>query len=153
MHFSFYFDKIIQYICTCDYCIALNTRKKDMTEEIIRHATDVQNDLDETVQNDTGEIQTFVIPVVWQEAGQFVVRARTLKEAIDAIEGNDGDRFGTANANGEYIDDSFEINRECIQTIGPEEMYAFSDDYFVDLSLGKNSQDDEEEIDEEVEEE
>jgi hypothetical protein len=116
-----------------------------MTEE-------VQNDLDETVQNDNGELQTFVIPVVWQEAGQFVVRARTLKEAIDAIEGNDGDRFGTANANGEYIDDSFEINRECIHTIGPEEMYAFSDDYFVDLSLGKNSQDDDEEIDEEVEE-
>ena len=103
---------------------------------------DISNDVDETVQNDNGELQTFVIPVVWQEAGQFVVRARTLKEAIDAIEGNEGDRFGTANANGEYIDDSFEINRDCIHTVSPEELYAYSLDCFIDLSLGKDSVED-----------
>jgi hypothetical protein len=83
------------------------------------------------VKNDTGEIQTFVIPVVWQEAGQFIVRARTLKEAIDAIEGNDGDRFGTSNADGEYIDDSFEINRDCIHTVDDVDDI---DGYFVDLT-------------------
>jgi hypothetical protein len=87
------------------------------------------------IENDTGEIRTFLIPVTWQEQGQFIVRARTLQEAIDAVE-NDDNRFSTGRANGEYIDNSFEVNKDCLAVVNEKEVAQFySDDQFTDLTV------------------
>lgn len=86
------------------------------------------------IENDNGEVRTFLIPVTWQESGQFIVRARTLQEAIDAVE-EDDDRFTVGKANGEYVDSSFEVNKDCIAELSEEDIQKFySDDHFTDLT-------------------
>jgi len=90
-----------------------------------------------SIENDNGEIRTFIIPVTWEECGQFIVRARTLKEAIDAVEGNEDGCFGTSSANGEYVDDSFKVNRDCLTVVSDISLY---DDLFVDLTIEEDDE-------------
>lgn len=55
------------------------------------------------------KLKEFRIPVQWMERGEFVVRAKSMDQAIEMCYSNDTDEFSVGNAHGEYIDDSFEV--------------------------------------------
>ena len=58
-------------------------------------------------------------------AGQYLVKAKSFKDAVAAVEGDLNDLFPLENANGEYVDDSFEVNKECCCTVQPHEVNSF----------------------------
>lgn len=55
----------------------------------------------------------FTVACSWTMIGEFKdVEADTLEEAIRKVEDNDNNAFPISRADGEYLDDSFEINDE-----------------------------------------
>jgi hypothetical protein len=52
------------------------------------------------------------INVSWTEVGEYFVEAPSLAAAIEAVEGNDNDRFPLSEADGLYLDDSLAVDKE-----------------------------------------
>jgi hypothetical protein len=76
----------------------------------------------------------FLIAVQWRESGQFVVEAESMQAAMDAVMEDTHDKFTTASANGEYIDDTFQIDRGCSMEITDEDHRRFyADETYVSL--------------------
>ena len=74
----------------------------------------------------------YLITVTWEEMGQFVVTAPNLEAAIQAVENDDEDQFTTGDANGEYVDDSFKVNKDCCAELTSEQVKRnHSDDKHV----------------------
>lgn len=77
-------------------------------------------------KNSENTEQTFLITVQWQMAGQFLVKAKSLQDAVSAVEEDYNDLFPVENAQGEYVDDSFEINKDCCCIVQPHEIGSFN---------------------------
>lgn len=62
----------------------------------------------------------FTIAVTWEMAGEFEVEADTLEQAIEMVE-DDDDTYAVDKADGEYVDDSFKVNKEFCEGINTTE--------------------------------
>jgi hypothetical protein len=64
-------------------------------------------------------MRKYKIAVTWAVCGEAEVEANTLEEAIRKVEENENDEFPIAMFDGEYVDDSFEINQQCTKELNP----------------------------------
>jgi hypothetical protein len=54
----------------------------------------------------------YKVVVSWTQVGEFFVEASSIEEAISAVESSDNHLFPISKAGGEYLDDSFVVDKE-----------------------------------------
>lgn len=67
----------------------------------------------------------FLVSVKWQVAGQYLVHATSMEQALQEVEENQ-ELFPLEEAQSEYVDDSFEINKDCCCKLQPQEIPSFN---------------------------